>query len=163
MKSLGLFILLLHFFFTFTATQGQLVSEVSTAPLAHTSSSPFNMTDIDGFTPSPSAFNISTVPSNTRNMTVFINSSAAAPASYYSPSPTSFIFTYYPTHTAGLNTSTASSARPSQSAPLPDDTIGKYGRLHISNRSHHLPIPLSFFLFVSFISLFYHCCDIFFF
>ncbi|KAI9246592.1 hypothetical protein BY458DRAFT_407337, partial [Sporodiniella umbellata] len=72
---------------------------------------PFNISDIDGVTPTPTGlirFNLT-----------------------YSPSPTSFILTHYPTHTGYPNLS--SSALPSQSAPWPDDTIGKYGHLHIAS------------------------------
>lgn len=83
--------------------------------------SPFNITDIDGVTPTPSGI-------TSLNMT-------------YQPSPTSFVFTHYPTHTSGVNAS--SSLLPSQSAPLPDDTIGKYGHLHISS-AHFYPVPWIF-------------------
>lgn len=55
----------------------------------------------------------------------------------FSPSPTSFVFTHFPvfpTHARSMSSS-MSSAKPSQSAPYPDDTIGKNGRLHISGAS----------------------------
>ncbi|KAI7904896.1 uncharacterized protein BX663DRAFT_412541, partial [Cokeromyces recurvatus] len=54
------------------------------------------------------------------------------------PSPTSFVFTHFPSRThIGSSTSVRSSiaVKPSQSAPYPDDTIGKNGRLHVSNSS----------------------------
>jgi hypothetical protein len=114
-------VLLFHLLAIYTAAQEIHVSQPT---MAHT---PFNISDIDGIIhPTPTGFNVSGVPSNS-TITILLNNSAP----YYSPSPTSFIFTHYPTHTSVLNAS--SSARPSQSAPLPDDTIGKYGRLHISS------------------------------
>jgi hypothetical protein len=64
----------------------------------------------------------------------------------FSASPTTFVFTHYPTHThLGSSSSLASSAKPSQSAPFPDDTIGKYGKLHISGAST-CATPTFFFL-----------------
>lgn len=58
----------------------------------------------------------------------------------FAPSPTTFVFTHFPVpiHT-GSSSSMMSSARPSQSAPFPDDTIGKYGRLHINSAPVLLP------------------------
>lgn len=87
--------------------------------------------------------------SNSMNMTLNGTSSATT-SNFFSPSPTSFVFTHFPVfpiHT-GSSSSMMSSARPSQSAPFPDDTIGKYGRLHISNAANHLPFlyPLTTFL-----------------
>ncbi|ORE11899.1 hypothetical protein BCV72DRAFT_189369, partial [Rhizopus microsporus var. microsporus] len=92
----------------------------------------FNISNVDGVTPTPLVYNVSGESNDIRNMTTMVNGSVTFTLSYLSPSPTSFIFTHYPTHTKGLNTSAVSSMRPSQSAPLPDDTIGKYGHLHVS-------------------------------
>lgn len=75
------------------------------------------------------------------SMTLGFNSTSTS-LHFFSPSPTSFVFTHFPAfpiHT-GSSSSIMSSARPSQSAPFPDDTIGKYGRLHISKASHIAPL-----------------------
>ncbi|KAI9031668.1 hypothetical protein CLU79DRAFT_729570 [Phycomyces nitens] len=55
----------------------------------------------------------------------------------FSASPTTSVLTHFPTPTKQASSSSvlSSLARPSQSAPLPDDTVGKYGRLHVSAAS----------------------------
>lgn len=87
------------------------------------------------------------------NATLTTNTTSGTQTTFYSPSPTSFVYTHFPLfplHT-GSSSSAMSSARPSQSAPYPDDTIGKYGRLHISQASsrRHPYTPLSTWLAVA--------------
>jgi hypothetical protein len=98
-----------------------------------------NQAQEDTFMATPTAVNISyttkeddTNATLTNNMTATIGSITLSLP--FAPSPTTFVFTHFPlpTHT-GSSSSMMSSARPSQSAPFPDDTIGKYGRLHINN------------------------------
>jgi hypothetical protein len=99
----------------------------------------------DGITPTPisttfTSSNITSTTSTSTASTVVTTNNITATGNSttlsitLSPSPTSFVFTHFPfpMHT-GSSSSVMSSARPSQSAPLPDDTIGKYGRLHISD------------------------------
>ncbi|KAI8376074.1 uncharacterized protein BYT42DRAFT_614862 [Radiomyces spectabilis] len=76
---------------------------------------------------------------------------ATATSYSFMPSPTTSVLTHFPTpaHTASSSSMMSSSA-PSQSAPFPDDTIGKYGRLHINAAvpsSFQLPV---YPLFISF-------------
>ncbi|KAI9245182.1 hypothetical protein EDC94DRAFT_628706 [Helicostylum pulchrum] len=85
--------------------------------------------------------------STTLNSTTTDINSTSTSTTFFSPSPTSFVFTHFPIfpiHT-GSSSSIMSSARPSQSAPFPDDTIGKYGRLHIS-KANTLTIPYYYYL-----------------
>ncbi|KAL9558969.1 hypothetical protein MBANPS3_000624 [Mucor bainieri] len=85
-------------------------------------------------TTSTSTTSLTSTVATTSNTTATGNSTTMSIT--LSPSPTSFVFTHFPfpIHT-GSSSSMMSSARPSISAPLPDDTIGKYGRLHISGAS----------------------------
>lgn len=92
---------------------------------------------------------------NGTSMTTGINSTSTS-LQFFSPSPTSFVFTHFPAfpiHT-GSSSSIISSARPSQSAPFPDDTIGKYGRLHISKASHFAS-PLLYYRSIILCLIFY--------
>ncbi|KAI8059732.1 hypothetical protein BDF21DRAFT_429618 [Thamnidium elegans] len=94
--------------------------------------------------------------STTLNSTTTDINSTSTSTTFFSPSPTSFVFTHFPIfpiHT-GSSSSIMSSARPSQSAPFPDDTIGKYGRLHIS-KANTLTIPYYYYYyyFCTFLSL----------
>ncbi|CAO0800331.1 unnamed protein product [Mucor circinelloides] len=86
-------------------------------------------------TTSTTTTSITSAVATTNNTTATGNSTTMSIT--LSPSPTSFVFTHFPfpMHT-GSSSSMMSSARPSISAPLPDDTIGKYGRLHISGASY---------------------------
>ncbi len=96
----------------------------------------------------PTSLPTTTSDNITMSATISDNTTSVQTTSY-SPSPTSFVFTHFPVfplHTVS-SSSIMSSARPSQSAPLPDDTIGKYGRLHISNATQLFP---GFFLFALF-------------
>lgn len=153
MKPLGLPISLLLLFSWYISAQETHSIHVPTTTITvptHSVFTPFNISKIDGVTPTPLVYNISRELNNIRNMTTTVNGSVTFTLSYLSPSPTSFIFTHYPIHTKGLNTSTVSSVRPSQSAPLPDDKIGKYGHLHVSGASRQV---LSWFI-LSFLHIF---------
>ncbi|KAI9483712.1 MAG: hypothetical protein EXX96DRAFT_648414 [Benjaminiella poitrasii] len=95
----------------------------------------------DSTSPTPTAFASSNSTQNGSSATitqnvVTDNNSKNNGSQTFLPSPTSFIFTHFPSHTQlGSSTSIISSARPSQSAPYPDDTIGKNGRLNVSSAS----------------------------
>lgn len=65
----------------------------------------------------------------TRSDETIVNSSSMTGT--YSPSPSTFVLTHLPSSNAG-SSSTYSSFHPSQSAPYPDDTIGKNGKLQVS-------------------------------
>jgi hypothetical protein len=151
MKLLGLPISLLLFFWCISAQEILSTHVSTTAVPIHNVFTSFNISNVDGVTPTPLVYNISGESSNIRNMTTTVNGSVTFTLSYLSPSPTSFIFTHYPTHTKGLNTSAVSSMRPSQSAPLPDDTIGKYGHLHVSSAPKQTLswLLLSFCIYIS--------------
>lgn len=103
----------------------------------------------------PTAIPTATVTiSTTLNSTTTDINSTSTSTIFFSPSPTSFVFTHFPIfpiHT-GSSSSIRSSARPSQSAPFPDDTIGKYGRLHIS-KANTLTIPYYYYYLCTFLYL----------
>ncbi|CAO3704090.1 unnamed protein product [Rhizopus stolonifer] len=144
MKNHILFAFLLQLLTAYTVAQIAHQSQTTTAPIIFSTSIPSYINGISRAGPTPTNLNASAIPVYFHNTTISINGSALS--SYYSPSPTTFIFTHYPTHTNDLNTSTVSSMMPSQSAPLPDDTIGKNGRLRISNTSPQLYASWAFIL-----------------
>ncbi|KAI9259389.1 hypothetical protein BY458DRAFT_517236 [Sporodiniella umbellata] len=134
MKIYGSFAIFLQVLVVYAAAQ---IVRNPQATADFTISIPSNIPASDATVAIPTSVNVATVPIRFHHTVVSVNDSFS---SSYSPSPTAFVFTYYPTHTAGLNTSAVSSMLPSQSAPLPDDTVGKNGRLRIASLSCQLYI-----------------------
>lgn len=56
--------------------------------------------------------------------------------SFYSGSPTTSVLTHLPSRTAA-SSSIISSYHPTHSAPVPDDTVGEYGPLHVANAASY--------------------------